>query len=184
MFVVVSLDDNMVGGLDKGFHIVVRFAAVGSDHEALSAAIDDVAETVGRIVADTKGGYLHIKEGERYAFFDVFTRGSQFFLYAIVMVYTLMDQASGIDRQVNAFTECANGTDMVGVVVGDEYTHDVAEIEVHLAEAFLDGTRRYAGIDKDTLLACAEVVAVTTTATGKTAKYDFILLHFRASLSN
>lgn len=71
LLIVVGLDDDMVGRLDEGLHIVVGFAAVGSDHETLTEAVDDVAKAVGGVVTNAEGSDLHVKEGEGYAFFEI-----------------------------------------------------------------------------------------------------------------
>ena len=68
---------------------------------------------------------------------------------------------------MNALAQRTHGTYMVGVIVGDQHTHDVLEVEVHLLEVLVYGTRGDAGINQYAALLRAEVVAVAATSATK-----------------
>ena len=133
VLVVVGLDDEVVGRTDIRFHLGVDGSAVGHEHKTLPEVIDAVTEAVGRVVLDAEGVDAHAEQFPLFPFVEITPAGSQFLAHTVVPVDTLVDGCGGVDRQADAFAEGAYSTDMVGVVVGDEHTHDVLEVKAHLA---------------------------------------------------
>ena len=120
---------------------------------------------------------LHTEQFPLHPFLEIAPAGSQFLAHAVVAVYPFVNKRGGIDRQVNAFAECAYRADMIGVIVRDEHTHDILKIEPHVAQTLLYLTRRDARINEDTPLTRAEVVAVTATTAGEAPEYEFVFFH-------
>ena len=61
VLIMVGLDDDMVGSLQKGLYTMIRFTAVGHNHESLVHIINHIPHAVGRVMADAEGSYLHAK---------------------------------------------------------------------------------------------------------------------------
>ena len=73
--------------------------------------------------------------------------------------------------------QCAYGTDMVGMVVCDEYAHNVGIIQSHLPQVLLNSACRYTRINQDTPSRGTQEVTVAATAAGKTSEYELVIFH-------
>ena len=177
MLVVVRFDHQMVRRTDIRLHLFVRTAAVGHQHKTLPLVVDAVTQTVGRVMFDMKRVDAHAEQVPFFAAFKEASAGAQFFTHTVVAVDTFVYSSGGVDWQFDAFAECAYRTDMIGMVVGDEHTHDVGKVESHLAQTLLYLARRDARINQDALLTRAEVVTVTAATTRKTPKYETFTFH-------
>ncbi len=162
---------------DGFFHDRIGLAAVCGNHEILTLRIDPVAPAVCRIVPDAAGRGLHIPQCKWFAFLEVASGGAQFLLHAVVPIYSLVNLAGGVDGDMESFAQRANGANVVRVVVGDEHTHDVLKIQIHLLQPLGDGTCRDAGINQNALLPRSQVVAIAATTAGETPKYELIIFH-------
>ena len=177
MLVVVRLDDEMVGRSDIRLHLFVDRSAVGHEHKALTVEVDAISETIGRVVLNTKGIDLHTEQFPLHSFLEIAPAGAQFLADTVVAVDTFVNECRGVYRQMNAFAECAYRADMIGVIVRDEHTHDILKIEPHVAQTLLYLARRDAGVNEDSLLTRAEVIAVSATTTGEAPEYEFVFFH-------
>ena len=177
VLVVVGLDDKVVGRADIRLHLFVDGAAVGHEHETLTLEVDAVPEAVGGVMLDMEGVDLHTKQFPLHSFLEIASAGTQLLAHAVVAVDTLVDESRRVDRQVNAFAECAYRADMIGMIVRDEHTHDILKIEPHVAQTLLYLARRDARVNEDTPLTRAEVVAVAAATAGKAPEYEFVFFH-------
>ena len=155
MLVMVGLYHQVVGSAYGHLHLFVGLAAVGDDDKPLPRKVDGVAQAVGRVVADAETVYLHARQFPCLSFLEVSPCGAQFLSNAVVAVNTFVDELGGVDGQMYPFAECADGANVVGVVVRDEYAHYVAEVESHFSESFVYGACRHAGVNQYALLPCA-----------------------------
>ena len=104
---------------------------------------------------------------------DVAARGiGQFLRHAVIAFHSAMYSFGGIDRDmVNlAYTACR--TDMIGVIVGDEQSHDLVKRQSILFEVLLDGAHRNACIDKYCLASGFEVITVAAASARQTHEFD------------
>lgn len=166
IYIMISLDDDMVSRTYVCCHIFARRAGVGSYHESLSHEVYHVSYAFRRVMRyieciDCHAGHSRYLKWHRL--FEIMPTGAELGLHAIVAVDTRMYGSCGVDRQVDAFAQCTYGADMVCVVVRDEYRHDVGKIQPHLSQVLLYGTSRDAGIDENAALGRAQVVAVAAT---------------------
>ena len=168
ILVVVGLEDEVSGAGHVARDRVRRLADVRGDHQAVRAAGDEVSDAVAAVVRDLEGLDGEIADGEGHAFFDHAPGGAE----GLVDVSTAVDAGvhafGGVDRDMAAFAEAADGLDVVAVVVGDEHGQDAFEVDVGLAERLTDGAQSDAGVDEDAVVSRAHVVAVATTAAGQT----------------
>ena len=160
LLVVIGLDDKVVGCADSLFDLVVRRATIGDEHEAFPHIIDGIAQAIGGVVRDSEGVDPHTKEFERLTFFEETACGLEFERDAIVAVDAGVDGCSGVDGDMDMLSKPSDGADMVGMVVRDEDSHDVGEVEFHRAKTVVNLTRRDTGIDEDALVFGSEVVAI------------------------
>lgn len=177
ILVVIGFDYDVLGGTDIFGHFRGSGTAVGSDKAAFAHEINDIADTLGGVVRNIKGIDSHTAELERNAFFEVFAGGAELEADAIVAVDTLMDELGGIDWEMNLLSEGAYGTDMVGMVVRNEHTHDLGEVQSHIAERTMDVARRDTRIDKDTSLKGTQIIAVAAATRCKASEYKIGFLH-------
>ena len=117
---------------------------------------------------DLEGFDGEIANGEGHALFDHAAGGAEGFVDVSTAVDAGVHAFGGVDGDVAALAEAADGLDVVAVVVGDEYGQDAFEIDVGLAERLADGTESDAGVDEDAVVSRAHIVAVATAAAGQT----------------
>ena len=181
LLVVVGLDDDVVGGPYGLRHHGVRLAAVGGNHELLAESADDVAEAVGGVVADAESIELHSRILEGDTFLEEASGRAQFFPHAVVAVNPLMDGGSSVDRQVHALAEGANSAYVVGMVVRDEHTADIAEVHAHLAQVLLYSARGDTRVNEYSLFARTKIIAIAATSARETTKHQSVLRHIFVS---
>ncbi len=174
---MIGLDDKVVGRADSLFDLVVRCATIGDEHEAFPHIIDGIAQAIGGVVRDSEGVDPHAKEFERLTFFEETSRGLEFERDAVVAVNAGVDGGSGVDGDMDVLSESSDGADMVGMIVRDEDSHDVGEVEFHRAKTVVNLTRRDTGIDEDALVFGSEVVAIAGATGTETAKYEMLFCH-------
>ena len=101
---------------------------------------------------------------------------AQSFGHTVTMPHAFVYLMSGIYGKAVPFTQMANCLDMVGMVVGDEYTLYAFQIEHTVFEYFFDGTDTDAGINQYSGVVGSQVVAVTAASAGQTHESYFHLL--------
>ena len=174
---MIGFYHQVVGGADGILYIVVRHAAVGDQYEAIAHIVDGVAKTIGRVVRDAERVDFHSEELERHGLVKIAFGCLELEGDAVVAVYTCVDVGGRINGDVQVLTQSSYRTDMVCVVVGDKYAHDVGEVEPHVSKTVVDIARGNAGIYQDALLLGAKVVAITATSRSETPKYEVLFRH-------
>ena len=154
MLIVIGFDNKVVGLTDSLFDFGVRFSAIGNKDKALPASTDFITEAVGRVVIDTEGGNLHIVEDKRLPFIEEPFGGAQFFVQPIVTVNTFVYSRRGVDGNMRPLSERSDGSDMVSVVMRDEYPEDIIEIEFQHPQVAVNSSRRNSRVDKNTFALC------------------------------
>ena len=84
-----------------------------------------------------------------------------------------MNEFCAVDRYVQSFSERSDGSNMVSMVVRDDYSVNMPEVESHFDEIAFNGTCRNARIDKNAVMPGAEIVAIAATAGGETSENQF-----------
>lgn len=177
VLVVIRLNHQVISRSDILLHLIVHRPAIGHEYKALTIIIDAVTEAVSRVMLNTKSIDGHSEQLPFLPFLEITTTGTQFLPYAIVTINTGMDLGGSVDRQFNPFTQRTYGADMIGMVVRNEHTHYILEIEVHLPQTLLNLTRRDTRINEYSTLTRTEVVTIATTTARKAPKYEPVLLH-------
>jgi hypothetical protein len=66
---------------------------------------------------------------------------------------------------------------MIRMIVRDEHTHDILEIQPHITQILLNLARRDAGVNQYSPMTRAQIVTVTATTACKTTKYEPVFVH-------
>ena len=177
VLVVIRLNHQVISRSDILLHLIVHRPAIGHEYKALTIIIDAVTEAVSRVMLNTKSIDGHSEQLPFLPFLEITTTGAQFLPYAIVTINTGMDLGGSVDRQFNPFTQRTYGADMIGMVVRNEHTHYILEIEVHLPQTLLNLTRRDTSINEYSPLTRTEVVTIATTTARKASKYEPVFIH-------
>ena len=177
VLVVIRLNHQVISRSDILLHLIVHRPAIGHEYKALTIIIDAVTEAVSRVMLNTKSIDGHSEQLPFLPFLEITTTGTQFLPYAIVTINTGMDLGGSVDRQFNPFTQRTYGADMIGMVVRNEHTHYILEIEVHLPQTLLNLTRRDTRINEYSPLTRTEVVTIATTTARKASKYEPVFIH-------
>ena len=82
-----------------------------------------------------------------------------------------------INRQMHALAQRTDRAYVIRMIVRHEDAHDIRKIQTHLAQTLLYLARRDAGVNEDSLLTRAEVIAVSATTTGEAPEYEFVFFH-------
>lgn len=177
VLVVIRLNHQVISRSDILLHLIVHRPAIGHEHKALTIIIDAVTEAVSRVMLNTKSIDGHSEQLPFLPFLEITTTGTQFLPYAIVTINTGMDLGGSVYRQFNPFTQRTYGTNMIGMVVGNQHTHNILKIQVHLTQTLLNLTRRDTRINEYSPLTRTEVVTIAATTARKAPKYEPVLLH-------
>ena len=177
VLVVIRLNHQVISRSDILLHLIVHRPAIGHEYKALTIIIDAVTEAVSRVMLNTKSIDGHSEQLPFLPFLEITTTGTQFLPYAIVTINTGMDLGGSVDRQFNPFTQRTYGTNMIGMVVGNQHTHNILKIQVHLTQTLLNLTRRDTRINEYSPLTRTEVVTIAATTARKAPKYEPVLLH-------
>ena len=177
VLVVIRLNHQVISRSDILLHLIVHRPAIGHEHKALTIIIDAVTEAVSRVMLNTESIDGHSEQLPFLPFLEITTTGTQFLPYAIVTINTGMDLGGSVYRQFNPFTQRTYGTNMIGMVVGNQHTHNILKIQVHLTQTLLNLTRRDTRINEYSPLTRTEVVTIAATTARKAPKYEPVLLH-------
>lgn len=177
VLVVIRLNHQVISRSDILLHLIVHRPAIGHEYKALTIIIDAVTEAVSRVMLNTKSIDGHFEQLPFLPFLEITTTGTQFLPYAIVTINTGMDLGGSVYRQFNPFTQRTYGTNMIGMVVGNQHTHNILKIQVHLTQTLLNLTRRDTRINEYSPLTRTEVVTIAATTARKAPKYEPVLLH-------
>ena len=177
VLVVIRLNHQVISRSDILLHLIVHRPAIGHEYKALTIIIDAVTEAVSRVMLNTKSIDGHSEQLPFLPFLEITTTGTQFLPYAIVTINTGMDLGGSVYRQFNPFTQRTYGTNMIGMVVGNQHTHNILKIQVHLTQTLLNLTRRDTRINEYSPLTRTEVVTIAATTARKAPKYEPVLLH-------
>ena len=177
VLVVIRLNHQVISRSDILLHLIVHRPAIGHEYKALTIIIDAVTEAVSRVMLNTESIDGHSEQLPFLPFLEITTTGTQFLPYAIVTINTGMDLGGSVDRQFNPFTQRTYGTNMIGMVVGNQHTHNILKIQVHLTQTLLNLTRRDTRINEYSPLTRTEVVTIAATTARKAPKYEPVLLH-------
>ena len=177
VLVVIRLNHQVIGRSDILLHLIVHRPAIGHEYKALTIIIDAVTEAVSRVMLNTESIDGHSEQLPFLPFLEITTTGTQFLPYAIVTINTGMDLGGSVYRQFNPFTQRTYGTNMIGMVVGNQHTHNILKIQVHLTQTLLNLTRRDTRINEYSPLTRTEVVTIAATTARKAPKYEPVLLH-------
>ena len=177
VLVVIRLNHQVISRSDILLHLIVHRPAIGHEYKALTIIIDAVTEAVSRVMLNTESIDGHSEQLPFLPFLEITTTGTQFLPYAIVTINTGMDLGGSVYRQFNPFTQRTYGTNMIGMVVGNQHTHNILKIQVHLTQTLLNLTRRDTRINEYSPLTRTEVVTIAATTARKAPKYEPVLLH-------
>ncbi len=177
VLVVIRLNHQVISRSDILLHLIVHRPAIGHEYKALTIIIDAVTEAVSRVMLNTESIDGHSEQLPFLPFLKISTTGTQFLPYAIVTINTGMDLGGSVYRQFNPFTQRTYGTNMIGMVVGNQHTHNILKIQVHLTQTLLNLTRRDTRINEYSPLTRTEVVTIAATTARKAPKYEPVLLH-------
>ena len=83
---------------------------------------------------------------------------------------TLMYGLGGIDGNMTAFAQTTDRLDMVGMVVRDEYSHNLFKFDAPVFQYFFNGSDTDTGIDQDTVIGCTHIITVSAAPTGQAQK--------------
>ena len=177
VLVVIRLNHQVISRSDILLHLIIHRPAIGHEYKALTIIIDAVTEAVSRVMLNTESIDGHSEQLPFLPFLEITTTGTQFLPYAIVTINTGMDLGGSVYRQFNPFTQRTYGTNMIGMVVGNQHTHNILKIQVHLTQTLLNLTRRDTRINEYSPLTRTEVVTIAATTARKAPKYEPVLLH-------
>lgn len=177
VLVVIRLNHQVISRSDILLHLIVHRPAIGHEYKALTIIIDAVTEAVSRVMLNTESIDGHSEQLPFLPFLEITTTGTQFLPYAIVTINTGMDLGGSVYRQFNPFTQRTYGTNMIGMVVGNQHTHNILKIQVHLTQTLLNLTRRDTRINEYSPLTRTEVITIAATTARKAPKYEPVLLH-------
>ena len=177
MLVMVCLDHKVVRRTDICLHLVVHRTAVGHQHKSLIHIIDAVPQTIGGVMLNMESVDLHAEQIPFLAFLEIPAARSELLANSVVAVYTLVDLGGGVDRYLHPLTQGTYRTDMIRMIVRDQNTHDIGEIEIHLAQVLLNLPSRDASVYQHPSLTGTEVVTITATTARKTPEYESVFLH-------
>ena len=177
MLVMVRLDHKVVRRTDIRLHLVVHRTAVGHQHKSLIHIIDAVPQTIGGVMLNVESVDLHAEQIPFLASLKIPTARSELFADSIVAVYTLVDLGGGVNRNLHPLTQCTYRAYMIRMIVRDQDTHDIGEIEIHLAQVLLNLPSRDACVYQHPSLTGTEIVTITATTARKTPEYESVFLH-------
>ena len=177
MLVMVRLDHKVVCRTDIRLHLVVHRTAVGHQHKSLIHIIDAVAQTIGGVMLNVESVDLHVEQIPFLAFLEIPAARSELLADSVVAVYTLVDLGGGVNRNLHPLTQGTYRTDMIRMIVRDQNTHDIGEIEIHLAQVLLNLPGRDACVYQHPSLTGTEIVTITATTARKTPEYESVFLH-------
>ena len=101
---------------------------IGGEGESMRSILDEVAYTVCAVMRHLKSRDLEVADHERSLFLDnPFGRGDTF-LHVATLLDAAMHALGGIDGDAYLLTQVANGLNVVGMVMRDQYRYDLIEI--------------------------------------------------------
>ena len=177
MLVMVCLDHKVVCRTDIRLHLIVHRTAVGHQHKTLIHIIDAVPQTIGGVMLNVESVDLHAEQIPFLPSLKIPAARSEFLADSIVAVYTLVDLGGGVNRNLHPLTQGTYRTDMIRMIVRDQDTHDIGEIEIHLAQVLLNLPSRDACVYQHPSLTGTEIVTITATTARKTPEYESVFLH-------
>lgn len=177
MLVMIRLDHEVVRRTDIRLHLVVHRTAVGHQHKSLIHIIDAVPQTIGGVMLNMESVDLHVEQIPFLAFLEIPAARSELLADSVVTVYTIVDLGGGVNRNLHPLTQCTYRTDMIRMIVRDQDTHDIGEIEIHLAQVLLNLPSRDACVYQHPSLTGTEIVTITATTARKTPEYESVFLH-------
>ncbi len=177
MLVMIRLDHKVVRRTDIRLHLVVHRTAVGHQHKSLIHIIDAVPQTIGGVVLNVESVDLHAEQIPFLPSLEIPAARSELLADSVVAVYTLVDLGGGVNRNLHPLTQCTYRTDMIRMIVRDQDTHDIGEIEIHLAQVLLNLPSRDACVYQHPPLTGTEIVTITATTARKTPEYESVFLH-------
>ena len=177
MLVMIRLDHKVVRRTDIRLHLVVHRTAVGHQHKSLIHIIDAVPQTIGGVMLNMESVDLHAEQIPFFAFLKIPAARSELLADSVIAVYTLVDLGGGVNRNLHPLTQGTYRTDMIRMIVRDQDTHDIGEIEIHLAQVLLNLPSRDACVYQHPSLTGTEIVTITATTARKTPEYESVFLH-------
>ncbi len=177
MLVMVRLNHKVVRRTDIRLHLVVHRTAVGHQHKTLIHIINAVPQTIGGVMLNVEGVDLHAKQIPFLPSLEIPAARSELLADSIVAVYTLVDLGGGVNRNLHPLSQCTYRADMIRMIVRDQDTHDIGEIEIHLAQVLLNLPSRDACVYQHPSLTGTEIVTITATTARKTPEYESVFLH-------
>ena len=161
--VVVGLDYQVVSLADMLGCLLADEAEVGGEDEAAAVIRERVTHAVGGVVRYRESGYGEVTKLEMLAFLEELDgRRGEFLRHAEVVVHSVEHLVRGIDGDVENFAKDADGFYVVGMVVSDEESPDVAQLYSVVAEFAFDGACGYARVNQHAIFGRTEEVAVST----------------------
>ena len=149
LLVVVGFQYQVVGFGHIVLDCVGDVSDVGDEAEVCLSAPDAVSHVVRPVVWDFKGSNAEVaQDGGLFLLYDAPVDGAYFLGHAVAFGHAFVDGFGGEDGDVASFAQVAHCTDVVGMVVGDEYAEDAFEGYAAFAQHFFDGAYADAGIDE------------------------------------
>ena len=97
----------------------------------------------------------------------------QLFRHAVAAVDAGVDEGSGVDGDVQLFSQMTHCFDMVGVIVGYEYGTDAVERNATFFQCFFYGADADSCINEYAICLGAQIIAVAAATAGQTYKFYF-----------
>lgn len=167
-FFVVGFNHQILGFGHGLCHLGGDVAAIGDEAEGYALGLNLIAYAVRAVMAHLEGSNHKIADLCRLALIDgVLVFGGQFAGNAVITVDAHVYHFCGVDGFVVVVGQMANGFDMVGVVVGNEYGIDVVQGKTVFFERLLQRSYANAGIYQDAGIAVLQKITISATATAQ-----------------
>ncbi len=176
-FVVISLDNQIVGLGDVVGNLLADEAQIGGNDKCFAVVGEGITHAVGGIVAHRKRLNGEIANDDVFAFFVEFSARHKFFRYTVVAVDAFMHFARAIHRNVVFFAQHTHRADVVGMVVCDENAPNLLQRNVVAFQFAFHSAHANTSIDKKAVFARTDVVAVAAAAAAHAQKTQTFFVH-------
>lgn len=167
IFVVIALDDEVVGFGEVGHHLVGEGANISGEGHFVCSKFDEIARIVLTIMRYVECCEAEIFYEKRGSFLDDTFGCANGVFHQSMGADGLMHLCGGMDGYVVAVGKCADGLDMIHVIVGDEDGANLVEVVAMFLQAFANGANANAYIDENAVVAIAKEIAIAAAATAE-----------------
>ena len=176
---MVSFQDQVIGLADITQHLLREMPHISHQAKGNPLAPYLVSHVVRTVMGHGKGGDLKLTHLKLHSLlYQPHPGRIDFFLHAIVALYTIMHLAGGIHRQGQARAQRTYGLHVVSVVVGDQDVPRLLQGYPVSVEVFLQRPDPHSGVYHQRVSASVEIIAVAATSTAKGYKLEHISFYF------